>query len=113
MGLSINDLVGSCEQGVFGMVNEFVDQFNVPMSMNLEGSLTMLDSDRDGLVDQLTSREIAGDLALEIGRGEPTSGPVQAQMTAWRVGDLPTDGVDPDELTNIDDGIPIWEDPNM
>lgn len=113
VGLSINDLVGSCEQGVFGMVNEFVDQFNVPLSMDLAGTITMIDSDRDGRVDQLTSREIAGDVALTLGRGEPTSGPVQAQMTAWRVGDLPSDGVDPDELTNIDDGIPIWEDPNM
>lgn len=110
VGISFNDLIGSCQEGVFGMIHGFVDQFHVPLSMTIKGQLELMDTDLDGRIDRLVTEQIDGALnALLIG-GKTHNGPVHAKMTGWRVGDLPDTGQDLEQNnTNIDDGIPIFE----
>jgi hypothetical protein len=88
VGLSLNDLVGDCEDGVFGTVNGFVDQFNAPLGMNLAGSADVLDTNRDGAVDQLTGGSVEGDMAVQLATGQSEEGPVSGLFTGFRVGDV-------------------------
>jgi len=110
VGVSFNELLGSCEDGVFGMVNGFIDQFNVPLKMNLSGSLTLLDDDYDGTIDQLVTRDLGGDVNASLITGQSAEGPVSGQLIGFRVGALPDDGVVvDDETTDIDDGVVIFD----
>lgn len=111
VGVSFNELLGSCEDGVFGMVNGFIDQFNVPLKMNLAGSLTLLDDDYDGTIDQLVTRDLGGDVNASLITGQEAEGPVTGQLIGFRVGALPNDGgaVVDDESTDIDDGVVIFD----
>lgn len=88
VGLSLNDLIGDCEEGVFGAVNGFVDQFNAPIDMNLAGSTEVLDTNRDGAIDQLTGGNVDGDMAVELANGQSEEGPVSGLFTGFRVGDV-------------------------
>ncbi len=88
VGLSLNDLIGDCEEGVFGTVNGFVDQFNAPLDMNLAGSADVLDTNRDGSIDQLTGGSVEGDMAVELATGQAEEGPVSGLFTGFRVGDV-------------------------
>lgn len=89
VGLSLNDLVGDCETGVLATVNGFVDRFEVPVGMDLEGSATLVDTNRDGRIDQMTSGEVAGNMAASLLGGRSEEGPVSGQFVGFRVGDLP------------------------
>lgn len=114
VGISLNDLVGSCEDGIFAMVNDFVDQFSVPITMNLGGQITALDNNLDGVIDQLVSSALQGQVKASLLGGQVKEGPVSGQMTSWRVGDLNSDGLDTTNNANdqLDDGIPIWDSNN-
>lgn len=110
VGISLNDVIGSCEDGVFAMINGFIDQFNVPLRMDLTGAMTLMDNDRDGRIDQLVTQDLEGDLDATLVSGRSHEGPVSGQMTGWRVGELPARGDDLDsEGTDIDDGVPIYD----
>lgn len=109
VGLSVNDIIGSCEDGVFSMINGFIDQFNVPMAMNLSGAIQLIDSNGDRLIDQLATRDISGELGATLLSGQVKEGPVSGQLTGWRVGELPEEIPEAGETTDIDDGVPIWE----
>lgn len=89
VGLSLNDLIGNCEEGVFAQVNNFVDGFNVPLGMDLGGSARILDTNRDGAVDQITDGQLNGDMNLARVNGQSDDGAVSAQFIGFRVGDLP------------------------
>lgn len=105
VGLSLNDLVGSCEDGIFAMTNNFVDQFNVPLNMNLGGTLNMIDKDYDGKIDQLVTDNLDGTLKANLFTGQSKEGPVTGQMTSWRVGDIGDDNlIDDSDNETIDDG---------
>lgn len=88
VGLSLNDLIGNCQDGVFGQVNGFVDRFNVPLGMAMAGSARLVDTNRDGAIDQLTDGAMSGDMNLSILAGQSDQGPVDAQFVGFRVGDL-------------------------
>ncbi len=103
VGLSLNDLIGTCQEGVFGMINDFVDQFNVPLSMELGGLIGLVDSDRDGTIDQLTSGDIAGTLQTTTLAGQAKEGPVSGVMTGFRVGDVTDLGAPLDDLNSQQD----------
>jgi hypothetical protein len=104
VGLSINELMGSCEQGAFGMVNGFIDQFNLPLKMDLSGSLGLIDIDFDGTIDQLATDTLAGTASASLRSGQSKSGPVSGKLTGFRVGSLPTQGVPVDDQPVEDDG---------
>lgn len=114
VGVSLNDLIGSCEDGIFAMVNDFVDQFSVPITMNLGGQITALDNNLDGVVDQLVSSALQGQVKASLLSGQSKEGPVSGQMTSWRVGDLQNDGLNTTDGTSdqVDDGVPLWESDN-
>lgn len=88
VGLSLNDLIGDCEDGVFGAVNGFVDKFNAPLGMNLAGSADVVDTNRDGAIDQLTGGNVEGDMSVELATGQAEEGPVSGLFTGFRVGDV-------------------------
>ena len=110
VGVSLNDLVGSCQDGVFAMINGFVDQFSVPIQMNLGGQIKAIDTNLDGVIDQLVSADIAGTVQASLLSGQTKQGPVSGQMTSWRVGALPPSGQgpSPDGEPLPDDGLPLW-----
>ena len=110
VGLSLNELIGSCESGVFGMIDDFIGQFNVPLSMNLSGRFQLLDPNRDGLIDQLVTDDISGQVSTTLLSGKTNEGPVTGRMTGWRVGALPQGdgGMSQDEV-DIDDGTTIYD----
>ena len=87
VGISLDDLIGNCEEGVVGQVNGFVDRFNVPIQMNLSGSTGLVDANRDGRIDQLTGGDLDGQVAMEL-LGQSEQGPVNARFTGFRVGDV-------------------------
>ena len=87
--MSLNDLIGNCQDGVFAQVNGFVDGFNVPLGMDMGGTARVIDTNRDGAVDQLTDGQLAGDMNLALTGGQTDGGPVSAQFVGFRVGDLP------------------------
>ncbi|MEZ4459763.1 MAG: hypothetical protein R3E66_08530 [bacterium] len=89
VGLSLNDLIGNCQDGVFAQVNGFVDGFNVPLGMDMGGTARVIDTNRDGAIDQLTDGQLAGDMNLALTGGQTDGGPVSAQFVGFRVGDLP------------------------
>lgn len=111
VGVSLNELIGSCEDGVFGMVNGFIDQFNVPLNMNLSGSLTLLDANSDGTIDQLVTRDLGGQVKASLITGQEREGPVSGQLTGFRVGALPDAGTPTQNNgdTDIDDGVVIFD----
>jgi hypothetical protein len=106
VGLSINDLMGSCETGAFGMVNGFIDQFNVPLKMDLAGTLGLVDIDLDGTIDQLATDALAGTVGATMPTGRTAQGPVSGKLTGFRVGSLPDQGVPLDDQP-VDDGSGI------
>lgn len=89
VGLSLNDLIGNCQDGVFGQVNGFVDRFNVPLGMDMGGSARLVDANRDGSVDQITEGAMAGEMNAALLGGQASEGAVSAQFVGFRVGDLP------------------------
>lgn len=89
IGISLNDLVGDCQSGVLASVNGFVDRFEVPVGMDLTGSAQLVDTNRDGKIDQFTSGQVGGDMALQLLNGQAEEGPVSGQFIGFRVGDLP------------------------
>lgn len=88
VGLSLNDLIGNCQDGVFGATNRFVDRFNVPLAMDLSGAAQIIDTNRDGAIDQITGGNLDGDLALTQFSGQVEEGPVSGLFTGFRVGDV-------------------------
>lgn len=113
VGISLNDIIGTCEEGVFAMTNNFVDQFNVPLNMNLNAAISLVDRDFDGTIDELTTSTIRGNLNASFLNGQSHhEGPVSGQMTGWRVGDVSSDewGDDTSGGMDIDDGTVIWGD---
>jgi len=110
VGISLSEIIGSCESGVFGMVDGFVDQFDLPIRMNLGGRMQVDDMDFDGRIDQIFAERLTGNVRAEMFAGEVTEGPVSAALMGWRVGDLPggTTGTTGGS-ENIDDGITIFE----
>ena len=89
VGLGLDELVGNCEDSVFGMTNRFVDRFNAPLKMNLSGGSDIVDTNRDGSIDQLNSGAVDGDLELvTLFNSNTESGPVDGLFTGFRVGDL-------------------------
>jgi hypothetical protein len=108
VGLSFRDVVGACEEGIFATVNDVVDQFSVPITLDLSGPLAITDEDGDGRIDVISSDAIAGDLSATLPGGAGQDGPVSGVMTGYRVGDL-AGTPDPDQNTDIDDGITIFD----
>ncbi len=108
VGLSFRDVVGACEEGIFATVNDVVDQFSVPITLDLSGPLATIDEDGDGRIDVISSDAIAGDLSATLPGGGGKGGPVSGVMTGYRVGDL-SGTPDPDQNTDIDDGITIFD----
>ncbi len=88
VGISLNDLVGNCQEGVLASVNGFVDQFNVPLGMDLQGSARMVDVNRDGRVDQLTGGNLDGNMNVQLLSGQAEQGPVTGKFVGFRVGDI-------------------------
>ncbi len=89
IGISVSDMVGDCETGVLASVNGFVDRFEVPLGMDLTGAAQLVDTNRDGQIDQMTSGQVGGDMALQLLNGQSEEGPVSGQFVGFRVGDLP------------------------
>ena len=108
LGLDVNELVGACQEGVFAMVNDFVDQFSLPLTMSVGGSLSLMDPDGDGVIDQLATSSLQGTLTTTSLGGEQSSGELTGQLTGWRVGDVPGAGSGA-HGDDIDDGTTIWE----
>lgn len=109
VGISLNDIIGTCEEGIFAMTNDFVDQFNVPLNMNLNAAISLLDNDFDGTIDALSTSNISGNLNASFLRGtQEHEGPVSGQMTGWRVGEVPDTIPTGEGETDIDDGTTIW-----
>jgi len=88
INVSLDDMIGNCEDGVFGMTNKFVDRFDVPLTMNLSGSTSIVDTNRDGSIDQLTGGNVDGDLELQTVAGDSKKGPVDGLFIGFRVGDV-------------------------
>ncbi len=86
VGLSLNQLVGSCEDSVFGSVNGLVDKFNLPLQMNLSGNARLVDSARQGQIDRIDQGKMSGAMTMPMGRSETRQGSVQGDFTAFRVG---------------------------
>ena len=86
IGVSLNDLIGNCEEGVFGTVNRFVDGFSAPMKMNLDGESNTFDTNRDGKVDQITGGTVEGDMNVELFSGQSKESPVSGFFDGFRVG---------------------------
>ncbi len=86
VGLSLSDLVGSCEDSVFGSVNGLVDKFNLPLQMNLSGNARMIDSAREGKIDRIDQGRMSGAMTMPMGRAETRQGSVHGDFTAFRVG---------------------------
>lgn len=86
VGLSLSDLVGSCEDSVFGSVNRLVDNFNLPLQMNLSGNARMVDTARQGQIDRIDQGRMSGAMTMPMGRSETRQGSVQGDFTAFRVG---------------------------
>lgn len=86
VGLSLNQLVGSCEDSVFGSVNRLVDNFNIPMSMNLSGNARMVDTARQGQIDRIDQGKMSGAMRMPMGQSEARQGSVSGDFTAFRVG---------------------------
>jgi hypothetical protein len=108
VGISMNDLIGSCQEGVFGMINGFIDQFNVPLRMDLKGTLGLIDVDFDGIIDQLATDTLAGTVGATLLTGQRSEGPVSGKLTGFRVGSLPDQGVPVDEQpSNSGPGITL------
>ncbi len=108
VGLSFRDVVGACQEGIFASVNEVVDQFSVPLTLDLSGPLATTDEDGDGTIDVISSDAITGDLSASLPGGDGRDGPITGFMTGYRVGDL-AGTPDPDQNTDIDDGIVIFD----
>lgn len=88
VGLSLDDLVGDCEDSIFGVTTRFVDRFNAPVAMDLSGAAQIIDTNRDGRIDQLLGGQVDGDLSLETFNGQTEEGPVDGLFTGFRVGDV-------------------------
>lgn len=88
VGISLSDLIGNCEESVFGMTTRFVDRFNAPVAMDLSGAAQIIDTNRDGRIDQLTSGNVGGNMALTTFNGQAEEGPVDGLFTGFRVGDV-------------------------
>lgn len=88
VGLSLGDIIGNCETSVFGVTNRFVDRFNAPVNMNLSGAGQIIDTNRDGQIDQMTGGQMEGDLSLTTFAGQTEEGPVDGLFTGFRVGDV-------------------------
>ena len=89
VGLSLSDLIGNCEDSVFGITNRFVDRFEAPVAMQLGGIANIVDTNRDGRIDQLSAGELDGEMSFQslVGQAEE-EGPVDAVFTGFRVGDV-------------------------
>jgi hypothetical protein len=88
VGVSLNDVIGNCEDGVLGQVNGFVDLFEVPVGMSLTGQARLHDVDFDGQIDQINEGSLGGTMALQK-LGVSEEGPVSGQFIGFRVGDIP------------------------
>lgn len=89
VGLSLNDLIGNCEDSVFGITTRFVDRFDAPLAMNLKGGAQINDTNRDGRIDQLNAGEVDGDLELTtLFNGQTEEGPVDGLFAGFRVGNV-------------------------
>jgi len=88
VGLSLSDLIGNCEDSVFGVTTRFVDRFNAPVAMALKGAAQIVDTNRDGRIDQLNAGSVDGDMTYETVLGQSGEGPVSGLFTGFRVGDL-------------------------
>lgn len=87
VGIQLNDLIGSCQDGVFGTVNKFVDGFSAPMKMDLNGTSKTFDVNRDGRVDQITGGTVDGDMNVELFSGQLQEGLVSGFFDGFRVGE--------------------------
>jgi hypothetical protein len=88
VGISLDDLIGNCEDSVFGMTTRFVDRFNAPVAMDLSGTAQIIDTNRDGRIDQLTGGDLGGNMTLTTFNGQAEEGPVDGLFTGFRVGDV-------------------------
>ena len=89
VGLSLNDLIGNCEDSVFGITTRFIDRFDAPLAMNLSGGSQIIDTNRDGRIDQLNAGAVEGALELTtLFNGQTEDGPVDGLFTGFRVGDV-------------------------
>lgn len=89
VGLSLNDLIGNCEDSVFGITTRFIDRFDAPLAMNLSGQSEIIDANRDGRIDQLNAGAVGGELELTtLFSGQTEEGPVDGLFTGFRVGDV-------------------------
>ncbi len=86
VGLSLSQLVGSCEDSVFGSVNRLVDGFNLPLQMNLSGNARMVDTSRQGQITRIDQGKMSGAMQMPMGRSETRQGSVKGDFTAFRVG---------------------------
>jgi hypothetical protein len=86
VGLSMNELIGSCQDGIFGGVNRFVDRFNIPLNMNLNSQARLVDTNRDGRINRLDNGKVDGMMSLSRGSSVGQSGPVSGDFTGFRVG---------------------------
>lgn len=89
VGLSINELIGSCQDGAFAMVNSFVDQFNLPLTIDLRGAMQLVDTNFDGVIDQLAIPKLQGDAQVKLLNGSSKGGAIDGLMTGFRVGNNP------------------------
>lgn len=87
IGLSLSDLIGNCETGVVSQVNGFVDNFDIPLGMNLQGQARLNDLDFDGKIDQINEGNVAGDMSMQF-LGQAKDGPVNGRFIGFRVGDI-------------------------
>ncbi|MFU8806810.1 MAG: hypothetical protein ACNA8W_23590 [Bradymonadaceae bacterium] len=86
IGLSLNDLIGSCQDGIFGIVNRFVDRFHIPLNMNIKSNARLVDTNRDGRINRLDDGKVDGMMNLTRGSAVGQEGPVSGEFTGFRVG---------------------------
>lgn len=86
VGLSLDDLIGSCQDGVFGTVNRFVDRFHIPLNMDIKSNARLVDTNRDGRINRLDDGKVDGLMSLSRGSAVGQSGPVSGDFTGFRVG---------------------------
>ena len=90
VGISLEDMIGTCEEGVFAEVNRVVDRFSIPMELDMAGTAQLVDTSRDGVIDQITRGNLGGQSELALSSGV-TQQAVDGQFIGFRVGDLGDD----------------------
>ena len=100
IGIDLEEIIGSCQEGVLAEVNRVVDRFSVPMEMELSGSALLVDTSRDGSIDQFTRGNLGGTRQLEVPAGIVQDS-FSGRFVGFRVDESPT--IEPVEAETVDE----------